>query len=174
MYLKLLSLASLMRISPVGNSKRSHDAFCTEMWLELPHKLRHGPLLQGRWPCKWEVLKHLSVSWLFLISISETRDPNNRSVCELWWICGGCEVHKVRESMWSFLTVFTTCRWSACPLKEIGIQNSVVIFSYPHFFKKPQKLNEWMKFSSFKKDKEAPYIFCKCGSYDLYIRHYIT
>lgn len=168
--LKLPSLASLMHISRVGNSNKSHGSFRTEMWQELLYKLRHGPLLWGRRPWdKWEVLKHLSVAWLFLISISETHDPNNRSVCELWWICGGCKVDGVRESMWSFLTVFTTCRWSACPLKT---QNSVIIFSST-FFQETLKLNEWMD-EVFKKDTKAPSKFFKCGSYDLFIRQYIT
>lgn len=143
MYLKLLSLASLMRISPVGNAKRSHDAFHTETWLELPHKLRHGPLLQGRRPCKWDVLKHLSVSWLFLISISETRDPNNRSVwtvMNLWgmWSSRSSRIYVVLSH--SFHHMQMVC------LSSKMNRNSKLChhFLLSAFFQETTKV-EWMK-----------------------------
>ncbi len=88
---------------PSWELKKNH---MSEMWLESPHKLRHSPLLQGWRPWDtWEVLKHLSVSWLFLISISEKRDLITTGLCvNCDKYVGDVRVHEVRESTWSSLS----------------------------------------------------------------------
>ncbi len=91
----------------------------SEIWLEPPHKLRHGPLLRGWWPWDmWEVLKHLSVSCLFLISISEKSDLIKTGLCVNCDKYMGDVKFMKFENLRGFLSVFTTRRWPACPLKQ--------------------------------------------------------